>query len=225
MSTIAIATPARDEVKTRFAFDVVKLTVRTLAAGHRVMPLQSMGTLLAGQRVALVKDAIESGCSHILFVDSDMAFPDDALIRLLAHNAPVVAANCAKRRIPTGPTAMKFREEGDCEVYTEPWQDGTEQVDCVGTGFMLIETSVFDTLPQPWFSTPWLAERGHHMGEDMFFCMLLRKNKIPILIDHGVSQGIGHIGDFEFKMEHALAIRDAQNPPSAQPLVEVPKWH
>lgn len=207
--TIAIATAARDEVKTRFAFDLLKLTAATMRAGHTVMPIQSMGTILAGQRVALVKDAQKEHCSHILFIDSDMTFTDDALLRLLEHDVPVVAANCAKRRVPTGPTAAMFRADGtDGAVYTEPGQQGAERVDAVGTGFMLVNLEVFDKIPQPWFSTPWLAERGHHMGEDMFFCLQLRKAGIPILIDHGVSQDIGHIGDFEFRSHHAWATRE-----------------
>lgn len=222
---IAIATPARDDVKAQFAFRLTEMVVATLGAGHMVVPIQSMGTMIAGQRMALVNDALASECSHILFVDSDMTFPSDALLRLLAHDKPVVAANCARRRIPTGPTAVKFLADGTSqEVHTAPGQEGLEQVNLVGAGFLLIRMDVFAALKEPYFATPWVADRRHHMGEDTFFCLACGNAGIPIFIDHGVSGDIGHLGEFEFRVHHAWAQREAELA-AQQPIIEEPeKW-
>jgi hypothetical protein len=226
MSVIAIATPARDDVKARFSFCLVEMVVRTLQAGHNVFPIQSMGTMLPGQRMQLVHDAKEAGCTHILFVDSDMTFEPDSLLKLMAHRVPVVAANCARRRIPTGPTASRFAADGSVtEIHTEPGQEGLEAVTLVGTGFMLVEMATFDKLKKPYFATPWQPDREHHMGEDTFFCLSLGRAGVPIMIDHGVSGTIGHLGEFEFKIHHAWAQADAEGRLMSKSLIEVPNGH
>lgn len=208
MNRVVIAVPARDEVKTRFAFDLVKLVANHLNTGDVVIPIQSIGTLVHSQRTALAQEAQKEAATHLLFLDSDMRFPEDTVARLLAHDRPVVGANCAKRRMPTGPTAANYRKDGKQAVYTLPESTGLERVDLVGTGVMLIQMSVFDQIPAPWFASPWVPSMNTFMGEDVYFCMSLQRNGIPVFIDHDLSQEIGHIGEFEFKHAHTLAIRE-----------------
>lgn len=210
MNTIAVCTPARDQVHTRFAFDLV-----TAICGHAtksqdtVIPLASEGTLIQSQRCELVKAALDANATHILFLDSDMRFPADIIGRMLAADAPVVAANCAKRRIPTGPTAENHGEGR--EVYTMPDSTGIEKVDFVGGAVLMIRAEVFGQIPQPWFATPWVKQADTFMGEDRFFCRQLAQAGIPIVIDHDLSKEIGHIGLFEFRHEHTWVNREAAN--------------
>jgi len=42
---------------------------------------------------------MREGCSHILFIDSDMTFPQDMIQRLIDRDVDIVAANCARRRM------------------------------------------------------------------------------------------------------------------------------
>ena len=63
------------------------------------------GSILPRSRTTLVQNALKSGCSHILFLDSDMVFPASTLHRLLQWDKAVVACNCPVKTLPSNPTA------------------------------------------------------------------------------------------------------------------------
>lgn len=225
MSVIAVGIPAREEVKTKFASDLV-LAVCTHVMTHPddiVIPLFSEGTILASQRTELVKEAIKSGCSHLLFLDSDMRFPGDLISQLMdsmkTSGEFVVAANCARRKIPTGPTAGNVDQNlHKTPVFTTEDSFGLEKVDRVGTAVMLLDMKIFDLLPEPWFATPWVADKSCFMGEDVYLCHMLKRLGVPIVINHDLSKQIKHIGSFEFSYEHvsvqcAMEISKAEDKP------------
>ena len=209
---IAVCTPARDMVHTMFTYDLVNLVCfHTLNTNDAVSLKISEGTLIANQRAELSLDAMREGCSHVLFIDSDMRFPQDMISRLLKHDLDIVATNCARRRMPTGPTAQIYKENGDRElVWTMPESKGLQEVHSVGMGVMMIKSSVFKALSEPWYETPWRHDKRGYIGEDVFFCRKAREAGFKIWIDHDVSKEIGHIGMFEFKHDHTWAIKDLE---------------
>ncbi len=209
---IAVCTPARDMVHTMFTYDLVNLVCyHTLNTNDAISLKISEGTLIANQRAELSLDAMREGCTHLLFIDSDMRFPQDMISRLLAHDLDIVATNCARRRMPTGPTAQVYKENGDRElVWTLPESTGLQEVGSVGMGVMLIKAGVFKALSEPWYETPWRSDKRGYIGEDVFFCKKAREAGFKIWIDHDVSKEIGHIGMFEFKHDHTWAIRDLE---------------
>jgi hypothetical protein len=209
---IAVCTPARDMVHTMFTYDLVNLVCyHTLNTNDAISLKISEGTLIANQRAELSLDAMREGCSHLLFIDSDMRFPQDMISRLLAHDVDIVATNCARRRMPTGPTAQVYKENGDRElVWTMPESTGLQEVGSVGMGVMLIKAGVFKALSEPWYETPWRSDKRGYIGEDVFFCKKAREAGFKIWIDHDVSKEIGHIGTFEFKHDHTWAIKDLE---------------
>jgi hypothetical protein len=209
---IAVCTPARDMVHTMFTYDLVNLVCyHTLNTNDAISLKISEGTLIANQRAELSLDAMREGCTHLLFIDSDMRFPQDMISRLLAHDVDIVATNCARRRMPTGPTAQVYKENGDRElVWTMLESTGLQEVGSVGMGVMLIKSSVFKALSEPWYETPWRSDKRGYIGEDVFFCKKAREAGFKIWIDHDVSKEIGHIGMFEFKHDHTWAIKDLE---------------
>ena len=209
---IAVCTPARDMVHTMFTYDLVNLVCyHTLNTNDAISLKISEGTLIANQRAELSLDAMREGCSHLLFIDSDMRFPQDMISRLLAHDVDIVATNCARRRMPTGPTAQVYKENGDRElVWSMPESTGLQEVGYVGMGVMLIKAGVFKALSEPWYETPWRSDKRGYIGEDVFFCKKAREAGFKIWIDHDVSKEIGHIGTFEFKHDHTWAIKDLE---------------
>lgn len=217
---IAIAMPVQDAVCPATAFDLANCVAEHIVrTDDTIISLFAEGTLLASQRHNLVLAARRENASHILFVDADMRFPSDAILRLLEAEVRVVGANCAKRRMPTGPTAANYVKGKRVPVYTTDDTHGLERVDRVGTGFLLIEMSVFSQIPAPWFETPWVEAAEAFMGEDVAFCCKLQQAKIPIFIDHDVSREIGHIGSFEFRHEHVEATREHELSLEPEPLV------
>ena len=151
----------------------------------------TMGTGLVMNRINSVQKAIDKECDYILFIDDDMAIPMGTLIMLLAHQKPVVAANCARKELPPRPTAKGFDDE---LVYTRETSKGLEQVKSVGTGIMLIHTGVFKEIHAPWF----YENPIKRIGEDVHFCNQCTEKGIPIYIDHDLSKEVGHIGDFNY---------------------------
>jgi hypothetical protein len=212
MKYIAVCTPARDMVHTMFTYDLVNMVANhTLNTNDAISLKISQGTLIANQRAELCLDAMREKCTHVLFIDSDMRFPQDMIERLLQHDLDIVATNCARRRMPTGPTAQIYKENGERElVYTMPESTGLQEVGSVGMGVMLIKANVFAKLAEPWFETPWRHDKRGYIGEDVFFCKKAREAGFKIWIDHDVSKEIGHIGMFEFKHDHTWVMREVQ---------------
>jgi hypothetical protein len=165
------------------------------------------GTLIQNQRAELALDAMREGCSHILFIDSDMTFPQDMIQRLMAHDLDIVATNCARRRMPTGPTA----KVGNKLIYSTLEDHGLQEVDTIGMGVMLIKADVFKKMSEPWFETPWRTDKRGYVGEDVFFCLKAKEIGYKIYIDHDVSREIGHVGTFEFRHEHTWVVKDLQD--------------
>jgi hypothetical protein len=161
-----------------------------------------VGSVLPRSREKLVNLALKGGYSHILFVDSDMVFPADTVHRLMAHQVPVVAANCATKQIPSTPTArIRGKRYAGSPLYSDPDKHGIEKVWRVGSGVMLIATHVFRKIKKPWFPITYVPDLDDYQGEDWGFCEKLEKADIPIYVDHDLSRLIGHCGDFTYTHE------------------------
>jgi hypothetical protein len=205
---IAVCTPARDMVHSNYTFCLVNMVAyHTLNTPDAICLKINQGTLIQNQRADLCLEAMREDCTHVLFIDSDMTFPQDMVGRLLAHDKDIVATNCARRRMPTGPTARGL--DGQL-VYTMPDSTGLEEVESIGMGVMLISRKVFESLSEPWFETPWRTDKRGYIGEDVFFCRKARAAGFKIYIDHDVSKEIGHIGTFEFRHDHTWVMRDLE---------------
>lgn len=215
--TIGILVPTRDFVNSGFAFDLAKLVGHTVGTtNHKVVIYTSSGTLLSAQRQDLAKDAIAAECTHTLWLDSDMRFPKDSIIRLLKHDTGIVCGNYAKRRFPTEPIAVK-KNTPDMDatfinrVYTEDDSTGLVEVDYCGMGVMLVKSEVYKSMEYPWFAIPWVPAAEDYIGEDVWFCRRAAQNGHKTYVDQDLSKQIFHIGTFEYKHEHAIACRDVEN--------------
>lgn len=178
---IAICTPSRDVVTAGFAFDLVQLVKKNPLSFFTV----SLGTLLPNQRTELVKRSIEGHASHILFIDSDMRFPDDTIERLKAHDKDIVAANCRHRQ------ANKWTAG-----FSSKGKTGLTEVKSIGFGVTLIRTDVFFKMAEPWFATPY--DGVNFIGEDVYFCHMAKEAGFKIYIDNDLSQDIKHTGSVDF---------------------------
>ncbi len=208
--TVVIAMPCGDMMHTGTALDVASLVGYT-TANHpeiRLINFQVRGTLIVDQRATLVRQAQRVNATHILWIDSDMRFPKDGLMRLLAHGKPIVAANYPTRRPPIIPTA-EHREHGF--LFTQASSTGLAEVTRCGMGFMLVDATVYSTIPEPWFAIGYNRTDGRYTGEDTFFLNRAREiGKYETLIDQELSREVKHIGAIEFENAHACLTRDAE---------------
>lgn len=208
---IAVCVPSYNVWTAPFGVSLSHLLVHFAMGEHPERPdirvFNAHGCVLPEVRTLLVADALKWGASHILFLDSDMRFPPDALLMLLRHRALVVGANYVRRGLPTFPTAYLpgGRTGRDGVLWTEPGDAGLVEVQHVATGVMLIDVRAFDCIDFPWFDfeAPSVPGEGWRT-DDVYFCRKLRRAGIPVYCDQALSQEIGHVGEMIYT--HAMGL-------------------
>lgn len=217
---VIVCVPTHEMVPHQFAFDFANMIGYTLAAvGDQLDIVTNVvaGTYVHKARQQLVDEAIDIGCNWLLWVDSDMRFPKDALIRLMAHKEEMVGINYASRGVPTRfiaieRTRINHLEDGLGGKLLETWPESTglEEVEALGFGMVLMQAQILTRLPEnePWF---WFgrSDSGEtHVGEDVWFCTMARKAGVKIYVDHDLSKDCAHCGTLEYKLEHAQAMAE-----------------
>lgn len=140
-------------------------------------------------RNQIVTSALEDpNCTHILFIDDDMVFPSDILLKLLAHDKDLVGVQAFKRRPPYEP-CVYLKKDG--QYYPAVIHEFTE-VDAIGTGVLLVKIEIFKKLKFPWFWTDY-DKAGKHWSVDFNLCKTAVKEGFKIFCDP--EPLIGHIGD------------------------------
>jgi hypothetical protein len=192
---LVIGGPTREIVPARFALDLAHLyayTGRWDAGAVYLRFVQS--TYVHVGREAVLEAALQIGASHVLWLDTDMTFPEDAALRLAAHDRPIVAANCVMR----DPRLLFTAERNGQRMETGPNSTGLDAVDSIGLAVVLMRTDVVADLPRPWFQHG-RTEAGVDIGEDRMVCRALRAAGHQIWIDHDLSKEIGHIGQYTYR--------------------------
>ncbi len=213
---IAVCIPSRDYWDSRFGYRLARLMAFTGASlcadGLADLQLHMVnGSLVDSSRCTLVKEALEAGATHLFWLDTDMTFPHDTIVRLLRHNKPIVTVNAPTRRFPIQPTAFKridYQHGLHARLYTEEDSTGLEEVEACGFSVALMQAKIFEKIPVPGFLTTYDKGTGHWKGEDVYFCEQARAAGFPILVDHDLSKLIGHVGVMEYRLDHALAMRE-----------------
>ena len=195
---VAILTPAGDLVHTTFAFNLSRMILHTLTTMDEPMglTLQSYGSsMIPHSRQKLATWALEVGCTHMLWIDSDMEFPADMLLRFLRHSEPIVGINACQRRPPYLNTAQS---EPHKPLPMNLESRGLEKVWRTGFGVMWTASEVFRKLEPPWFELQWIPESAVFRGEDYVFCEKARAAGYEIYVDHDLSREINHLGVYGF---------------------------
>ena len=138
----------------------------------------------------LVKQALQSNCSHILMMDTDQIYVDPDLIsRMMSHKRPVVGARVHRRYPPfdplcfRGPDPVRLEVIPDAEIELA-MNNGNPlvEVDATGCGCVLYDLSIFTHIPEPWFEET-KDEKGMPIGEDIGFCFKLKDHGYKIAVD------------------------------------------
>lgn len=200
---LMIAVPTNRDHDPRFTISLVGLMVQSMRgvngnpAPNITLNIKTQVSNIAQGRNELVREAMEQGQTHLLFLDDDMTFPTNTLDYLCRWNLPIVAANyChkAKRLIYTA-------QRDDLRQVESRGRTGIERVLRIGLGVTLIDLSVLRDVPEPWFEIKWDQSRRQHVGEDFYFSHLMKERGVPIHVDHDLSNKVGHVGSHEFRFE------------------------
>lgn len=216
---IAVCIPVYADPKAHLLQSLANLIARTAATeinynGTLLRPTLRtfvVRGLLPINRNMLAVKALDWGADYLLWADADMAFPEDALLRLLARNVAIVGVNYP-RRGGGGFSASVATTEADARA------DRIEEVEQLGLGLCLIVASVVKRLVQqakkdglPLFHFELLAD-GSYLGEDNFFFGRVRRLGIPVHLDHAVSWGVSHVEDR--LLTNDMGRKDADSVPS-----------
>jgi hypothetical protein len=189
--------------------DLIALTCMTAVArkAFDFRILRRSGTYIDMNRCDLIKEVLlDEDVTHVFWLDDDMTFPKDALIRLWNHQAPIVGTNYSRRRMPLEPVAIRSIEQRE-KVWDSPDKHGLERVDAIGLGCALIERRVFEAIEYPWMYEHYDFEKKRWVGEDVDFCVRAAAAGFPTLIDHDLSNELEHFGTKGWTLEHARAFK------------------
>jgi hypothetical protein len=147
----------------------------------------------AHNRNIIVEQALIHECTHVLFVDDDMAFKSDALYQLLAHDKDIITGLYLRRDYPHQPLAFDFMDDdGKClYMYLNDNDNGLKPIVAAGLGFCLIKTEVFKKMEKPYFrlgeleSDQWCDDIG-------FFHRVKTTTDVKSFVD--LDCKVGHIG-------------------------------
>lgn len=158
-------------------------------------------------RNTVAKNALDEGAEWVLFWDTDVLPPPDAVEKLLTRNQPIIGGLYFRRHPSPFPEVFRLVNG----VQFEPLDArrlpvGLIEVDGIGAGFLLVHRRVFEalapevkvlkmgTLPTalelPEFFK-WSLFEPPYSSEDLYFCTLAKKKGFRIMCDTGIS--CGHI--------------------------------
>lgn len=180
-------------------------------------------SLLSHTRNCLVDMFLKSKCQKLLFVDADQGFTAQSVLTLLQSNKRIIAGITPHKRFPINlnfeplPDDCKYFKEfvnksvpefiEFAKVKADP--KGEIEVARAGTGFIMIDRSVFDIMKDhvdtysPFENNPsvkhheYFKSHGHEgkfRGEDWMFTELAKKLKIPTYISANVM--VSHKGSY-----------------------------
>lgn len=182
---VMLATPAYDNPDASYTFSIQRSRQALAQAG-----IGSMYLLLSGNchvddsRNSIVREFLETDCTDLVFLDSDVSWEPESLIELCT--ARIEPLDIAGGVYP-------YRRNGVMDVPVlglegaEPRQDGLIEVKGLPTGFMRIRRPVLDRLraTSPSFRNkagdvvPLIFERtindGIRYGGDIGFCLKVRE--------------------------------------------------
>lgn len=176
-----------------------RLVAASIKGGVDIHICKTFGSLIAGNRNSIAKEAIQRNDDYLLFIDSDMVFDGDFLLDLLKRKRDIVSGLCVSRRPPYRPVAKVLHPDG--RYFPRNGLDEGRffsDLDAVGTAFVLIKTDVFRKIEPPWFAMP--PYMGGIMGEDVYFCKKAKEVGYDVCVDTSII--VGHVG------EHAFTIYD-----------------
>ena len=159
--------------------------------------------------------ALADGFDELMWIDADVVFEPDDVLRLRGHALPVVAGVYAKR----GAKALAFEPLPETTALTFGAGGGLHDVRYVGAGFVLARRAVFADIERtfalptcnaqfgsptvPYFLPMVVADAGGHryLGEDYAFCERARQAGHDAMVDTAIR--LGHVGTYVYGWEDA----------------------
>ena len=174
-------------------------------------------SLVTRARNILTAMFLESDCSHLMFIDADIEFDSESVLRALAYDIPIMAAAYPKKALPIQYAInFKFVDQATKQVRVE---NGAVEVLDASTGFFLIKREVVEKMMQAYpelhyrndsnidekfnkycysfFDTIHDPEDNRYLSEDYTFCRRWQKIGGEIWLDPNTK--LNHVGAYTFE--------------------------
>jgi len=198
MTKVMIATPAYDgKVHVPYATSLAETTFLLLKNNIQVhYNITTSGSLLVAERNRILQMFMDSDCTHLLCIDSDLGWPANCVPSLLLSDKEFVAGVYPSR----GEKSFTFRPsvKEDDSIITE---GNLLKMEYIPAGFMLLKRSVIEKIrakfPELYYEPKhetmkhakgWLffnteIWNGEFWGEDYTFCRKAREAGCDIWVD------------------------------------------
>lgn len=202
---VAVCVPSGDSWKAPMAFQMLCLGIAS--APHALLSsLIVVGDDTCQARNAMVRAAMAEHMEWILWVDNDMIFPPNALLRLLTHGRDIVGADYRRRSPPFAKIGLMVNPDDPKGLPMFKGDRGTQTSGLVeramlGLGLLLVRTEVFKALPAPWFARTYIPENATEENqdgfstEDSYFCYMARSRDFRVWCDLDLSAQVLHVGE------------------------------
>lgn len=196
---LMIATPAYDG-KVFVPYAVALAETNKLMFKNEIpveIIINSSGSLLVAERNKIIETFMNSSCTHLLCIDSDLGWPSQAVLAMMQSGNEFVAGIYPSR----GEKSFIFRpklNEDKSLVKNDKNQIGMEYIPA---GFMLLKRSVIEKMREKFpelyyepkadslkFAKGWCffnteVWNGEFWGEDYVFCRKAREAGVDIWVD------------------------------------------
>jgi hypothetical protein len=208
-----------------YAGSLFELATIFMNAGVSVQYAQTMNeSLITRARDSLAEDFLETECTHLMFIDSDIGFHAEDILTMLAADKDIVCGLYPRKEIDWIQVAAAARSgvaPDDLHQHTgalvvntlntpkKDAGDGLVEVANAGTGFMLIKRAVLEGLIDKvaayqsgekvlheFFATSVDPDSGVGLSEDFHFCRLARDNGYQVWVALCVE--LTHTGSYMF---------------------------
>lgn len=187
-----IAIPCMDQVPALFAQSLSTMRM----VGECQIAFQ-IGSLIYTSRDDLARYAMKEGFDYVLWLDSDMVFPEDFHERmfktLTENNLDILSGIYYKRKPPYSPVIFdKMQLKGKIWDYSwlEDVPDSLFEVGACGFGCVLLKTEVLMSVQ---LKHGYLFHPMQNGGEDVAFCVRARDCGYKIMCDPTIV--CGHVGN------------------------------
>jgi len=210
-STVVVGIPCYGDGKERFWNDLFRLLVYSARAGLNVVKIVKRNAVVEHARNLIVDDVLKRHpeARGILWIDADMAFPEDTLVKLLSHGKDIVLCNAYKKAPPYGPVVGMLDKGRLMTLHVPPSKGELRRVQTGGTGMCWTSLDVFRKVDFPWFYQQYIRPpedinvhpdaiiRDHtYVSEDINFFVRADAAGFPVYCDFSIE--IGHIGDYVY---------------------------
>lgn len=212
--SIFIALPAYDfKVSLKLAVSLARFTQQAQQHGIDIQIGSVCGcSVVSRARNILAQDMLDSDCTDLIFIDSDINFEADDIFRLMAWTSDPkkgIVAGVPRTRSTTKTYIATLDHDEDGQLTMNSM--GLVRAKRVATAFMMVRRDVFETLDAAHPEWRYFDDRSDrtlpclfdfmqteegYIGEDYLFCDRAREVGFEVWVDPTIK--LGHMGVQEY---------------------------